>query len=78
MVRAILAGTKTQTRRVMKPVGDDEGFVLQDHGDGWRPYRSCDCESSYYRDSNGCDIEAPIPCPTASPATSCGYERRGT
>jgi hypothetical protein len=67
MVRAILAGTKTQTRRAVKPVGNDEGFVLQDYGRGPVPYRSGDGESSFYRDSKGYDIESPIACPYGKP-----------
>ncbi len=62
MVRAILAGTKTQTRRVVKPVGDDDGFVLQDYGDGWWPYRSDDGESTM---KNG--MEIPHACPYGQP-----------
>jgi hypothetical protein len=67
MVRAILAGTKTQTRRAIKPVGNDEGFVLQDYGDGPWPYRSEDGESGFYRDSHGYDVEERIKCPYGRP-----------
>lgn len=62
MVRAILADTKTQTRRVVKPVGDDDGFVLQDYGDGWWPFRSDDGESSMKGGS-----EIPHRCPYGTP-----------
>ena len=62
MVRAILAGTKTQTRRVVKPVGDDDSFVLQDYGDGWWPYRSDDGESPMKGDN-----EIPHACPYGQP-----------
>lgn len=62
MVRAILANSKTQTRRVVKPVGDDDGFVLQDYGSGWWPYRSDDGESPM-KDGN----EIPHACPYGAP-----------
>ena len=62
MVRAILAGTKTQTRRVVKPIGQDYGFVLQDYGDGWLPYRSDDGELPMKGDN-----EIPHSCPYGQP-----------
>jgi len=64
MVRATLSAidTKTQTRRVVKPVGDDGGFVLQDYGDGLWPYRSDDGESTM---KNG--MEIPHACPYGQP-----------
>lgn len=62
MVRALLDGTKTQTRRVVKPVGNDDSFVLQDHGGGWWPYRSDDGESPL-KDGN----EIPHACPYGQP-----------
>ena len=67
MIRAILAGTKTQTRRLIKPVGNDKGFVLQDYGDGFWPYRSEDGESGFYRDRDGYDTEERIKCPHGQP-----------
>jgi len=67
MVRALLANTKTQTRRAIKAVGKDDGFVLQDYGHGWRPYRSADGECAFYRDSKGYDVEAQIACPYGQP-----------
>ncbi|MGV3727774.1 hypothetical protein [Hydrogenophaga sp.] len=67
MVRAVLAGTKTQTRRVVKPVGNDDGFILQDMGDGWWPYRSADGESCFYIDKAGHNMESQIPCPYGQP-----------
>lgn len=46
MVRALLAGTKTQTRRVVALPRSRASFVLEDHGDGWWPYQSDDGESA--------------------------------
>ncbi len=63
MVRALLAGTKTQTRRIVKPHRNDDSFVLEDHGNGWWPYRSEDGESSVM--SDGC--EYPFNCPYGVP-----------
>lgn len=67
MVRAILASTKTQTRRLIKPVGKDGGFVLKDYGDGPWPYRSEDGERGFYVDRHGYDIEERIACPYGQP-----------
>lgn len=71
MVRAILAGTKTQTRRaISNPHRLDDGFVLLDHGNGWWPYRSHDGESSCYieRKKDGDYFnEAPLACPYGQP-----------
>lgn len=50
MVRALLAGTKTQTRRVVALPRSRKSFVLEDHGDGWWPYQSDDGESSLCSD----------------------------
>lgn len=63
MVRALLAGTKTQTRRAVKAIGNDDGFVLQDYGDGWWPYRSDDGESAIRSDGT----EEPHRCPYGQP-----------
>lgn len=60
MIRALLDGSKTQTRRVIKSIGDDNGCVMQEEAPGiWRPYRSHDGESIQDRDGN----ETPIQCP---------------
>lgn len=64
MVRAILLGSKTQTRRVVKHHPSDDGnMVLVDHGDGWWPYRSDDGERPVV---NGGD-EIPYRCPYGQP-----------
>lgn len=64
MVRAILDGRKTQTRRVVKHHPSDDGnMCLVDHGDGWWPYRSDDSESPVV---NGGD-EIPYSCPYGQP-----------
>lgn len=59
MVQAILDGRKTQTRRPVKPVGNDHSFVLCD---GW-PYRSDDGESIVLSDGQ----EIPHKCPYGKP-----------
>lgn len=68
MVRAILAGRKTQTRRVVKPYGKDEGFIIVEEtaGEGqmW-PYRSHDGES--WDDGNGCEV--PLRSPYGGPGS---------
>lgn len=62
MVRAILAGTKTQTRRVVQ-IPRRGAFVVLDHGEGWWPYQS-DCgESALCNDGN----EHPMGCPYGMP-----------
>jgi hypothetical protein len=58
MVRALLDGSKTQTRRVVKIPPSWDCFVLADWGDGWWPYRSDDGENPSY-DNN----EIPLNCP---------------
>ena len=63
MVRAIVAGTKTQTRRVVKPPRSRPAFVLLDHGNGWWPYQSDDGESELCDDG----MEHPYTCPYGKP-----------
>lgn len=70
MVRAILEGRKTQTRRVVKPVGRDTDFVLVDHEGRWLPYRSDDGESTFHTVRRGGKDyldESPIACPYGKP-----------
>ena len=63
MVRAIIDGRKTMTRRVVALPRKRGAFVLEDHGDGWWPYQSDDGESSVCND--GC--EHPYSCPYGVP-----------
>jgi len=63
MVRALLAGTKTQTRRIVAPPRSRDSFVLEDHDDGWWPYQSDDGESSLCNDG----MEHPYASPYGQP-----------
>lgn len=73
MVREIINSSKTQTRRVVKPVGNDDGFVLLDHGNGWWPYRSDDGESSILSNGN----ETPHSCPYGQPGDRLWVRENG-
>lgn len=62
MVRALLDGSKTQTRREVKMPPSWDCFVCADWGGGWWPYRSDDGESPTY-DNN----EIRLNCPYGQP-----------
>ena len=62
MVRAVLDGKKTQTRRVVKMPARG-AFVLIEHADTWWPYQSDDGESELCNDGN----EHPMNCPYGLP-----------
>lgn len=62
MVRALLNGSKTQTRRIVKTPPSWDCIVYADWGNGWWPYRSDDGESPSY-DNN----EIPLNCPYGQP-----------
>ena len=63
MVRAILDGRKTVTRREVKLPRARDSFVLVEHGDGWWPYQSDDGESHVCSDG----MERPYNCPYGKP-----------
>ena len=53
LVRAILEGKKTQTRRLVAMPRKRDSFVMLDHGKGFWPYQSDDGESEVC--SDGCE-----------------------
>lgn len=63
MVRAILEGRKTVTRREVKLPRARDSFVLVDNGQGWWPYQSDDGESSLCSDG----MERPYNSPYGQP-----------
>lgn len=78
MVRAVLAGTKTQTRRVVKPPRGRDSFVVlgmtedPDKADWW-PYQSDDGESEICND--GC--EHPYSSPYGQPGDRLWVKETG-
>ena len=62
MVRAILVGKKTQTRRAIR-YPQRGAFVIEDHGRGWEVFQSDNGESSLCNDGN----EYPMNCPYGQP-----------
>ena len=63
MVRAILEGRKTVTRRVVKATkAHADGFMMLDHGNGWWPYNAF---GDFTSDHQG--MEYPIACPYGKP-----------
>lgn len=69
MVRALLAGTKTQTRRpIVSRRKAAPCFVIYDReGMGPWPYYSEDGERGFYFDRAGYDVQETIPCPYGQP-----------
>lgn len=73
MVRALLDGSKTQTRRAVKLPRTRDAFVLEDHGAGWWPYQSDDGESSLCNDG----MEHPYTCPYGKPGDRLWVRENG-
>lgn len=70
MVRAILAGTKTQTRRAVRTMRGDGGYVMLEHETGMWPYRSDDGDSSFHTVKRGGSEyldQTPHKCPYGQP-----------
>jgi hypothetical protein len=71
MVRALLDGRKTQTRRVVKSIGKDEGFVVCERDDEtWWPHRSDDGERCWHtvkRGGHEYQDDTPHSCPYGAP-----------
>lgn len=79
MVRALLAGTKTQTRRAVKPQPDITGMRTQDgEGRSWGPkdveYRTHDAE--HYLSIPGACV-GPMRCPYGSPGDRLWVRENG-
>lgn len=72
MVRAILAGSKTQTRRPVAFPRSRDAFVVVDHG-GWWPYQSDDGESQLCDDG----MEHPYACPYGKPGDRLWVRENG-
>lgn len=63
MIRAVLQGRKTVTRRLVKATkAHADGFMMLDHGKGWWPYNAF---GDFASDHEG--MEYPIACPYGRP-----------
>lgn len=63
LVRAILSGQKTQTRRPVAMPRKRDSFVMLDHGKGFWPYQSDDGESELCDDGNEHPYASPFGMP---------------